>query len=1109
MTSNTEPAMASADRTHINDPEIAKDENGLGLNSGEYKLDESILPGPKDDSAVTATSDKASHEEDDVLLVDWDGPDDKANPKNWTYGQKWTGTVLVSVFTFLSPVSSSMVAPASEQVASELGITSPVLIAMSTSVFVLGYGEPFRLFTLLFINALLNPFKAFGPLVIGPLSEIYGRSRVLQISYLFFLAWNLGCGFATNKGQLIAFRFLAGLGGGAPLSIGGGVLGDTWHPEERGKAIAIYSLAPLLGPVHVVGPVCGGWISKGTTWRWVFWSTSIADVVVQVLGLFFLRETFAPYLLQEKAKRIQKQMDLEKVPYRRVLSVYETKEDRHWKTIFKIALTRPFMLFINEPIVQLLGVYMGYLYGVFYLFLTTIPAIYGGVYREDVGIAGLHYISLGLGLTFAAQVNARALDALYKYYKKKNDGVGEPEFRLPSMIPGTILMPFGLLLAGWSAQHRLHWIATDIGIACVGAGVILNFQAIQTYVVDSFTRYAASALAAVSFIRSIGGFTFPLFAPAMYQQLGYGKGNTVLACASIGIGCPAPILFWKYGKRIRMSSRYARNLICKDSRISVNMITKMLPRKSARSPTATNSLMFAEKNSTEAKSSAEVDIENQPGPRSLASHESSHDSESDLLVVDWDGPDDKTNPKNWTNREKWTATLIVSAFTFISPVSSSMVAPASAQLAGEFGITSTPIIAMMTSVFVLGYAFGPLILGPLSEIYGRSRVLQLANIFYMAWNLGCGFAKNENQLIAFRFLSGLGGSAPLSIGGGVMGDTWHPEERGRAIAIYSLAPLLGPVIGPICGGWIAERSTWRWVFWSTSIVNVIIVVVGFLFLKETFAPYILQQKADRIQKEMGTEKGPYKEVTTVYAAKEDRRWQSIFQKALTRPFMLFYYEPIVQLLGIFMAYVYGVFYLFLTTIPAIFRDIYHEEVGVGGLHYIALGIGLFLASQFNGIALDGLYRYFKKRNNGVGEPEFRLPAMIPGTILMPFGVLLAGWSAQHHLHWIATDIGIACVGAGLILNFQAIQTYAVDSFTLHAASALAAISFLRSVAGFGFPLFAPIMFERLGYGKGNTILACVSIGIGCPAPILFWKYGKRIRMSSRYAYKPEEKAGSQ
>ncbi|GLB40865.1 putative mfs polyamine transporter [Lyophyllum shimeji] len=479
-----------------------------------------------------------------------------------------------------------------------------------------------------------------------------------------------------------------------------------------------------------------------------------------------------------------------------------------------------------------------------------------------------------------------------------------------------------------------------------------------------------------------------------------------------------------------------------------------------------------------------------------------NEESSDVIVVDWEGPTDPANPKNWTYRRKWAATLVVSSFTFISPISSSMVAPAAAQVAKEFGVTSTAVIAMMTSVFVLGYAFGPLILGPLSEIFGRSRVLQLANLFYFAWNLGCGFAQSKGQFIAFRFLAGLGGSAPLSIGGGVLGDVWQPEERGKAIAIYSLAPLLGPVVGPVCGAWIAQRSTWRWVFWSTSAVDAAIQVSGLFFLQETFAPLLLERKAEKIRKTMDVEKGEKKAVRTIFEAKGvERSWPHIFRKALTRPFLLFWHEQIMQLLGVYMAFIYGLLYLFLTTMPAIFADIYHHKPGIAGLHYIALGVGLTCASQMNARFMDRIYRYFKNKNNGVGEPEFRLPSMVPGTIFLPLGLLLSGWAAQHHLHWIVTDIGIAFVGAGTILVFQSVQTYVVDAFTLHAASALAAVSFLRSMAGFGFPLFAPAMYKALGYGKGDTILAAVAIALGCPAPWLFWKFGKQIRMKSKYAHK--------
>ncbi|EIM84122.1 MFS polyamine transporter [Stereum hirsutum FP-91666 SS1] len=471
------------------------------------------------------------------------------------------------------------------------------------------------------------------------------------------------------------------------------------------------------------------------------------------------------------------------------------------------------------------------------------------------------------------------------------------------------------------------------------------------------------------------------------------------------------------------------------------------------------------------------------------------------IVVDWEGPNDPMNPKNWSTRRKWAAVSIVSAFTFISPVSSSMVSPAAQQLADDFGITSTVMVAMTISIFVLAYAVGPLFLGPLSEIYGRSRVIQAANIFYLAWNLGCGFAQNKNQLIAFRFMAGLGGSAPLSVGGAVIADCFAPEHRGQAIAIYSLAPLLGPVLGPIVGAWIGERSTWRWVFWSTTIADAVVQILGMFFLQETFAPLLLERKAKRIEASLTPEERERITVRTVFQKGGKLEWRAFVGKALVRPFKIFAFEPIVQLLGVYMAFQYGLLYLAITTIPGIFENVYHESVGIGGLNYIALGVGLTGFSQLNARTMDKIYVYLKNKNGGVGRPEFRLPAMVPGTIITPIGLLIAGWCAQTRQPWIATDIGIALIGGGSILNFQCIQTYVIDTFTLHAASALAAVTFLRSCAGFGFPLFAPAMYDALGYGWGNTVLAIVGAVIGCPAPFLFWTYGERIRAASRHARK--------
>ncbi|KAF8215122.1 MFS polyamine transporter [Mycena galopus ATCC 62051] len=471
------------------------------------------------------------------------------------------------------------------------------------------------------------------------------------------------------------------------------------------------------------------------------------------------------------------------------------------------------------------------------------------------------------------------------------------------------------------------------------------------------------------------------------------------------------------------------------------------------------------------------------------------------IVVDWEGPDDPLNPKNWSRKKKWAATLVVSSFTLISPVSSSMIAPASYQVAEHFGVTNDVVIGLITSIFVLAYAIGPLFLGPLSEIFGRNRIIQGANLWYLVWNLACGFAQNTAELLVFRFLAGLGGSAPLAIGGGVLGDIWDAEERGQAVAIYSLAPLLGPVVGPICGAFIAEKSTWRWVFWSTSIVDVGIQILGILYLRESYAPFLLDQKANKIRKSLDAEKGPVRHVRSKFAS-EDRTWKRIMKTALTRPFLILINEPIVQVLALYMAFLYGLFYLFLTSMPLMFQGVYGESVGISGLNYLAFGVGITGASQINARLMDVIFRKLKEKNGGEGQPEYRIPSMVPGTIALPIGLLMTGWAVHAKVHWIVPDIGIALVGAGIILNFQSIQIYIVDGFALYAASALGVVGCLRSLFGFAFPLFAEQMYNKLGYGKGDTVLAVIAMVIGWPAPWFLWTYGRTLRMRSKFARRP-------
>lgn len=147
-----------------------------------------------------------------------------------------------------------------------------------------------------------------------------------------------------------------------------------------------------------------------------------------------------------------------------------------------------------------------------------------------------------------------------------------------------------------------------------------------------------------------------------------------------------------------------------------------------------------------------------------------------------------------------------------------MVAPAVPLIMTDLNTKSDTFATFIVSIFVLGFASGPLILAPLSELYGRVRIYNVTNILLTTFTAGCGFAQTTGQLLAMRFLSGFFGVATVAIGSGSIADLMPKHKRGKATSVWSAATVLGPTIGPIIGGKVTEAAGWRWLFWSISMV---------------------------------------------------------------------------------------------------------------------------------------------------------------------------------------------------------------------------------------------------------------------------------------------------
>ena len=409
-------------------------------------------------------------------------------------------------------------------------------------------------------------------------------------------------------------------------------------------------------------------------------------------------------------------------------------------------------------------------------------------------------------------------------------------------------------------------------------------------------------------------------------------------------------------------------------------------------------------------------------------------------------------------------------FAFLEPFASSMIAPSLSLIANEFNIVSSVERNLVLSAFVLPYVFGTLLLAPISECIGRKPVLLISAVVFFAFNLACGFAHSSAQLIVFRVFAGFGGCVPLAIGVAMIGDLYAPDERGLPLAIYMALQLAGPTIGPIAGGWVAQTiESWRWMFYISSIAAGAVIVIGLVFIPETYAPRLNRQTN-----------------TTL----------SQCFRSLDRPFILLGTQPIIQVLAAYAAIVFGVYYLFLTTISSVFHKDYNQSVGISSLHYLAMFLGFVVAVLASARAMDVLYR--RLTQNGP-FPEARIPYLAASGTFLPAGLLLYGWAAQYRVFWLAPDVGLFLVGLGIFAPLAAIQHYILDCYSKSglAASAIAGMNVARFLAGFGFPLFADVMFDSLGLGWGNSLLAIVAAVTGCLS-VSLWRFGPRLRSMSSF-----------
>jgi multidrug resistance protein len=490
------------------------------------------------------------------------------------------------------------------------------------------------------------------------------------------------------------------------------------------------------------------------------------------------------------------------------------------------------------------------------------------------------------------------------------------------------------------------------------------------------------------------------------------------------------------------------------------------------------------------------------------------------------------DPFDWTETRKNLTIWVACIITALTAFSAGSYSPGIGQMTAEWGVSNVAALVGITT-FTTGFAVAPMILAPFSEINGRRPVFLASGILFVICQLCSGLTQSYAGMLVVRFFLGIGGSTFSTMVGGVVSDIYRAEDRNTPMALFSGGALFGTGFGPMVSGFVAQNTTWRWIFYMQAIADGLMVGLICITFKETRGSVLLSRKAKALNKyyEAREAAGYFgfnvvdnSEKSNPTTTSQRIRWKvkadeerasltRMISLSLYRPFHLLLTEPVVFWFSLWVAFSWAVLYLTLAAIPLVFQSNHGFSLQQANAVFAAMCIASIFATVLS-IYQEKIARKYGKLAN---SPEGRLYFACVESACMPIGLFMFGWTSSSHIHWVVPSIAIGIATIGIFAIYLSTFNYLADTYHRYASSALAAQSFCRNILGtlcslsptpkayvlinpIGgiFPLITTQMYNKLGYGPASSLLG----GIGTLLTIVPWIlvfYGPRIRARSKFA----------
>ncbi|KND93520.1 putative drug/proton antiporter YHK8 [Tolypocladium ophioglossoides CBS 100239] len=452
-----------------------------------------------------------------------------------------------------------------------------------------------------------------------------------------------------------------------------------------------------------------------------------------------------------------------------------------------------------------------------------------------------------------------------------------------------------------------------------------------------------------------------------------------------------------------------------------------------------------------------------------------------------------TSPLEWSPARKNVLLGLSCIATFLTAYTAGCYSPPAVIMAADLD-TSRLVVLVGITTFCLGFAFAPMALAPISEIWGRFPVFVAAGAVFVVSQALCSVMPHVAGLLVARFLVGAGASVFSAVVGGVIADLWDKQDRNTPMALFSGAVLAGTGAGPLVAAELMhdvrdQTLAWKWAFWHQVVMDAVLAstlnrwyeqleargVYG-VWIADPAAMVVAASASPGdavLEKRDGPRQGQLRRIRWVVEEDEQRPpVAKMMALSVQRPFHLLFTEPVVFCFSLWAAFSWGVLYLSFSVVPFL----YGTDLDRSSRVYVAMMVAAAVATA---------------------SPEARLYFSCLTALLLPAG-LFGAFLCPRDMDGYAEAVGLGFATWGIYSVYLATFNYLADAYHVYASSALAAQSFCRNVLGGGFPLLTGAMFANLGLRGAGGLLGGIAMALTVIPWVLVF-LGGRIRARSKFA----------